>query len=118
MTFAANQEKEPEKKQNKEAFTAWGKEVGGLRAGLGYRPGGDKRSYSHGETVKVVVRVRNVGNEAVDFKHIWAFFMNPPTITDPDGKPLQLPRVAAEGLQRPRGARVTVKRSRALRMGV
>src|SRR5207247_9673652 len=32
-------------KRDKEAFTAWGKEVGGLQAGLGYHPG-QKRAYS------------------------------------------------------------------------
>ena len=30
---------------------AWGKEVGGLQAGLGFKPG-DKRVYHHGETVR------------------------------------------------------------------
>ena len=43
-----------------ESVTAWGKEIGGLQAGLGI---GEKRAYSHGETVKLVVRVRNVGKE-------------------------------------------------------
>jgi hypothetical protein len=74
-----------EQKQEKEGFTAWGKEVGGLQAGLGFRPG-EKRAYSHGETVKVVLRVRNVGKEAVDFKYQGAFLReNPPKITDADG---------------------------------
>jgi hypothetical protein len=55
-------------------------------------------AYRHGEAVTLVVRVRNVGKEAVEFKHIWAFFFeNPPTITDADGKPVQLPKGAAEG---------------------
>ncbi len=97
---AAKQEKE------KETFTAWGKEVGGLQAGLGFRPG-EKRAYSHGEAVAVVLRVRNVGKEAVEFKHIWAFFVeNPPTITDADGKVIQLPGFAALGLQGPRSTNV------------
>ena len=43
-----------------------GQGVGGLQAGLGYRPG-EKRVYRHGETVKLVVRVRNVGKEEVKF---------------------------------------------------
>src|SRR5262249_60409478 len=47
-----------DQKQEKETFTAWGKELsyrdvygasGGLQAGLGFRPG-EKRAYSHGET--------------------------------------------------------------------
>ncbi|MCY2964441.1 MAG: hypothetical protein NT069_12540, partial [Planctomycetota bacterium] len=84
-----------------ELFTAWGKEVGGLQAGLGFKAGA-KRAYRHGETVKVVLRVRNVGKEAVGFKHIWAFFVeNPPTITDADGKLVRLPGPAAEGEHEP-----------------
>ncbi|MCI0637920.1 MAG: sigma-70 family RNA polymerase sigma factor [Gemmataceae bacterium] len=99
----------PREKQERHEndFTAWGKEIGGLQAGLGYHPG-RKRAYNHGETIKVVLRVRNVGKEAVEFKHIWAFFVeNPPVITDADGKLVQLPRVAAEGLHRPRNPTVT-----------
>jgi RNA polymerase sigma factor (sigma-70 family) len=98
----------PKPKEDKGAFTAWGKEVGGLQTGLGYLPG-QKRAYRHGETVKVVVRVRNAGKEAVDFKYIWAFFIeNPPRITDADGKMVQLPnyRTRAEGLHAPRSIKV------------
>jgi hypothetical protein len=88
--------------QEKKGFTAWGKEVGGLQAGLGFRPG-EKRAYQHGETVAVVLRVRNVSKEAVAFEHIWAFFVeNPPTITDADGKMVQVPSYTALGLQGPR----------------
>jgi RNA polymerase sigma factor (sigma-70 family) len=99
----------PQKREKeKEDFTAWGKEVGGLQAGLGFRPG-EKRAYRQGETVKVVVRVRNVGKEAVDFKHIWAFFLeNPPRITDADGKMVQLPPYGTrdQGLNMPRSSNV------------
>jgi RNA polymerase sigma factor (sigma-70 family) len=97
-----------EKVSDKEGFTAWGKEVGGLQAGLGYLPG-QKRAYSHGETAKVVLRVRNVGKEAVDFKYIWAFFVeNPPKITDADGKLVQLPnyRTRDKELHMPRSTNV------------
>jgi hypothetical protein len=94
------------KPEPKEAFTAWGKEVGGLQAGLGFRPG-EKRAYHHGEAVAVVLRVRNVGKEAVDFNRIGAFFVeNPPTIMDADGKMVQLPRLFAEGLQMPHSTNV------------
>jgi RNA polymerase sigma factor (sigma-70 family) len=73
-------------KQEKEGFTAWGKEIGGLQAGLGYQPG-QKRAYSHGETVKLVVRVRNVGKEAVKFEYLKQFFVEkPPTVIDGKGK--------------------------------
>src|SRR5262249_55806592 len=92
---AAKQEKE------KETFTVWGKEVGGLQAGLGFRPG-EKRPYHHGEEAWIVLRLRNFGKAPVEFSHIGAFFVeNPPTITDADGKILNLPRLAAEGLQAP-----------------
>src|SRR5262249_40586300 len=70
------------------SVTAWGKEVGGLQAGLGFRPG-EKRAYHHGETVKLVVRVRNVGKEPVKFEYLKEFFMEtPPTATDSQGKPV------------------------------
>jgi len=94
-------------KKEKETFTAWGKEVGGLQAGLGFRPG-QKRAYHNGEAVAVVLRVRNVGKEAVEFNHIWAFFpANPPIITGADGKVIQLlPGYKALGLQAPRNANV------------
>ena len=101
-------EKQPQKKDDKKGITAWGKEVGGLQAGLGF-PAGQKRVYSQGETIKVVLRVRNVGKKAVEFKHIWAFFVeNPPKITDADGKMVQLPnyRTRAEGSHVPRNTNV------------
>lgn len=92
--------------KEKEAFTAWGKEIDGLQAGLGFRPG-QKRAYRHGEEATVVLRVRNVGKEAVEFKHIWAFFVeNAPTVRDADGKVVKLPRVTAEGLQMPRSTAI------------
>ena len=79
--------------------TAWGKEVGGLQAGLRIA---EKRAYHTGEEVTVSLRVRNVGKEAVEFRHIWAFFVeNPPTITGPDGKTIPLPKLRAEGLHGP-----------------
>jgi RNA polymerase sigma factor (sigma-70 family) len=93
---AAKQEKE------KEAFTAWGKEINGLQAGLGFHPG-EHRAYHYGETVTVVARIRNTSTQAVEFKHIWAFFVeNAPTITDPKGKALRQPKVGAEGQHLPR----------------
>lgn len=75
--------------QEKEAFTAWGKEVGGLQAGLGYRPG-EHRAYHHDETVTLVVRIRNVGNEDVKFRYLKEFFMEtPPTVTGGEGKTIR-----------------------------
>ncbi len=84
--------------QEKEAFTAWGKEIGGLQAGLGFRPG-EKRAYSHGETVTLVVRIRNVGKEEVKFQYLRQFFIEtPPAVTDDKGKPVLLGKVDAGGL--------------------
>ena len=80
----------PEKQQEKEAFTAWGKEINGLQAGLGFRPG-EKRPYTHGETVNLVVRVRNVSKEDVKFQYLKEFFMEtPPLVTGGDGKTIRL----------------------------
>ena len=90
----------------KEDLTVWGKEVSGLQAGLGFKAGA-KRAYHHGETANIVLRVRNVGKEEVEFKHIWAFFVeNPPSITDADGKPVQLPKYRAQGQHGPRSPKV------------
>jgi RNA polymerase sigma factor (sigma-70 family) len=93
--------KEPIKKPpepDNEAFTAWGEEVGGLQAGLGFHPG-QKRAYSQGESVKLVVRVRNVGKEAVKFQYLREFFLEtPPTVTDGKGKTVRLGRASVSGL--------------------
>ena len=75
----------PTKKE--EPFTAWGKEVGGLQAGLGFRRSGEHRAYQVGETVKLVVWLRNVGKEDVSFDFLRHFLIeNPPTVTDAKGK--------------------------------
>jgi RNA polymerase sigma factor (sigma-70 family) len=72
--------------KEEEAFTAWGEEVGGLQAGLGFRRG-ERRAYHIGETVTLVVRVRNVGKQTVKFEYLKEFFKeNPPIVTDADGK--------------------------------
>jgi hypothetical protein len=85
------------RKKEKETFTAWGKEVGGLQAGLGYKVG-EKRAYSQGETVTLVVRVRNVGKEAVKFRYVRQFFLeNPPVVTDGKGKSVPLERITVYG---------------------
>ncbi len=84
---AAEKPVEPAKQQKeKEPFTAWGKEVGGLQAGLGYLPG-QCRTYATGETVKLVVRVRNVSKEAVTFQHVPQFLRSiSPAVTDSEGR--------------------------------
>ena len=84
----AEEKKPVEPAEKKEAFTAWGKEIGGLQAGLGFSAG-QKRAYSHGETVTLVVRVRNVGKEEVTFQYVPAFFQETlPTVTHGTGEPV------------------------------
>jgi RNA polymerase sigma factor (sigma-70 family) len=91
---SAREKPDPEK----EAFTAWGKEINGLQAGLGFKPG-QKRAYSLGETVTLVVRVRNVGKEDVKFQYLKEFFIEtPPAVTDDAGKSVALGRVSVSGL--------------------
>jgi hypothetical protein len=93
---AAEKPVEPAAKQEK-IVTAWGKEVGGLQAGLGFRPG-ERRAYRHGEEVTLVVRVRNVGREEVKFEYLSPYFKeNWPTVTDADGKPVPQPGKAFAG---------------------
>jgi len=83
------QEKLPQK-QEMEAFTAWGKEVNGLQAGLGFRPG-EHRAYHIGETVKLVVRVRNVGKKDLKVQYVSEFvWQEPPTVTDANDKPVDI----------------------------
>jgi len=90
-----------EKDAVKEVFTAWGKEVGGLQAGLGFPPG-DKRIYSPGETVTLVVRARNVGKEAVKFQYLYKYFIRtPPTMTDGEGKTVPQAGVTPYGFNVP-----------------
>ena len=85
------------------AFTAWGKEVGGLQAGLGF-PAGAKRAYRHGETVTLVVRVRNVGKEAVKFEYVKQFLdEDRPAATDAGGKNLPQSRTSMPGIHGPTG---------------
>jgi hypothetical protein len=89
--------------KEKEDFTAWGKEVRALhlQAGLGIRPG-ERRAYKYGETVTLVVRVRNVGKEEAGFQYLKKFFVeNPPIVTDADGKSIPQAGPAALGFHVP-----------------
>ena len=102
---AANQEKEPAadkvKDKDKEAFTAWGERVGFLQVGLGFPPG-ERRAYRPGETVTLVVRVRNIDGGEVKFEYLKQFFSeNPPTVTDADGKSIPQARLLALGEHEP-----------------
>jgi RNA polymerase sigma factor (sigma-70 family) len=76
--------------REREGFTAWGKEVDGVQAGLGYLPNQDW-AHRTGETVRLVVRVRNVGKKEVTLSYfIDSFIENPPAVTDGEGKPVRL----------------------------
>lgn len=87
----------PQQEQLKETVTAWGKEVSGLQAGLGYLAG-EKRIYHPGETATLVIRVRNVSNEEKKFQYLHQFFTEiPPTITDPQGNLVRLWAVTTFG---------------------
>jgi len=69
----------------KEPLTAWGKEVGGLQAGLGLDYG-NRRTYGHGEVITLVVRLRNVGKEAVKFRYPRQDLYENLAVTDADGE--------------------------------
>ena len=74
-----------------------------MQAGLGYKAG-EKRAYTHGETDTLVVRLRNVGKEAVKFQYLRQFFIEtPPTVTTGDGKPIPVPlgQLTAFGIHLP-----------------
>jgi hypothetical protein len=89
--------KQPQKKEEKKSFTAWGKEIDGLQAGLGYHPG-QKRAYSPGETVKLVVRVRNVSKKEVNITYIPAYYFDwPPSVTGGEGMAAPQLRVPGKG---------------------
>ena len=98
---AAEVQVTPNPDADEKAFTAWGDESGGLQAGLGFRPG-QKRTYRHGETVRLVVRIRNVGQEEVKFQYLNQFLIEkPPAVTDGEGKPIRLGGVTAYGFHVP-----------------
>lgn len=91
-------EKVPKEKAEKAPFIAWGKEAGGLQAGLGIHPN-RRQTYRHGETVALFVRIRNVGNETVKFAYIRQFMdENSPAVTDAAGKSIEQPRAEVTGL--------------------
>jgi hypothetical protein len=71
---------------------AWGKAVDGLQAGLSFRAG-EHPAYHHGETVTLVVRVRNVGHEEVKFSYLQPLIEHSLNVTDSDGKLVPQPEV-------------------------
>jgi RNA polymerase sigma factor (sigma-70 family) len=86
--------------------TAWGQVVGGLQAGLGFRPG-ENRVYRHGDTAKLVVRVRNVSKQDINFQYLRHFFIeNPPKVTDDAGKPVAFKDASPRGIYKPWDAKL------------
>ena len=80
--------KEPEVES---AFTAWGTELGGLQAGIGFRAAEKRRVFHPGETVPLVVRIRNVRQQPVLFRHLSHYFLQtPPVVKDRQEKPVAL----------------------------
>ena len=77
-------------KEKASADAAWGKAVGGLQAGIGYREG-ERRPYRMGEVVTLVVRVRNVTDKPLTFDYTDGYMVEkPPTVKDSEGKPAKL----------------------------
>jgi len=73
-----------ESPDEKEAFTAWGKEVNGVQIGIQL---GENRVYKVGETVTLILRLRNNGKNEVPFSDDAEYFQkNPPLITDANNK--------------------------------
>lgn len=93
-------DKKPNQKKE-DGLTAWGKEFGGLQAGLTLRPG-DKRVYKYGEVITLTVRVRNVAKETVKFEYVRQFLdENLPTVTNADGKTVEQRRLSMLGFHVP-----------------
>ncbi len=89
-------------KEKKAEEVAWGKAVGGFRAGIAFRKG-QRRPYRLGEVVTLVVWVRNVSDKPQTFDYTDGYMVErPPTVKDADGKPAKLSRFPIlGGLWRP-----------------
>ena len=79
---------------------AWGKEVNGVQIGIQL---GKRRVYQVGETVTLILRLRNNGKEVVPFRDdAEYFYKNPPHITDADGKAVTIQAMSIFGFIRGR----------------
>ncbi len=68
--------------------TAWGEEVDGVQVGIQFDA---DRAYTVGETVTLIVRLRNNGKKDVPLISDEEYFQkNPPLITDADGKAIKI----------------------------
>jgi RNA polymerase sigma factor (sigma-70 family) len=77
-------------KEKDAADAAWGKAVGGFQAGVAFRKG-RRRPYRLGETVTLVVWVRNVSDKPLTFDYTDGYMVEtPPKVKDADGKPAKL----------------------------
>jgi len=76
----------PEKE--KETVTAWGKEADSMQVGIRF---GKDRVYKVGETLTLIVRLRNNGKKDLPFFYDAEYFQkNPPLITNAAGKPVKI----------------------------
>lgn len=81
-----NAQKGGEREKEKEDSTAWGEEVGGLQAGLGFRTG-QNPVYRPGDQVQLVVRLRNVGQQQTQYRYPSTYFsVSPPSVRDGKGQ--------------------------------
>jgi RNA polymerase sigma factor (sigma-70 family) len=77
-----------EQKQEKEVFTAWGKEVDGLQAGAALVKGDSVRI---GEKATVVVKLRNLSKAPIKVS-VWPFWLYPPGVVDAADKSVRATR--------------------------
>lgn len=97
--------KEPEKKppqnqEKKENLPSWGKDVNGVQIGIQL---GEHRVYTIGETVTLILRVRNNGKNEVPFRDDAEYFnKNPPLITDTNNKAVAIKESSIFGFIRTR----------------
>jgi RNA polymerase sigma factor (sigma-70 family) len=75
---------------------AWGKEVDGVQVGILF---GEDRVYKVGETVTLIVRLRNNGKKDVPFNPSDEYFYkNPPLITGAGGKSVKIKAFSVFGI--------------------
>jgi len=78
----------PAKAEELAVNVAWGKEVNGLQAGVGFAPG-RTGPYRLGDTVPFVILLRNVSSPEVTFDYTNGdLYELPPTVVDAAGKPV------------------------------
>ncbi|QJW97013.1 hypothetical protein [Frigoriglobus tundricola] len=89
----------PAKAKELAVDVAWGKEVNGLQAGVGFAPG-RKGPYRLGDTATFVILLRNVSSPAVTFDYTdYYLYHHRPAVVNAAGKPVpvsQAPPLAGE----------------------